>query len=186
MPTPEFPRAVSPLKFHAHPPERRRKESIILCGCCCCCCCCCLHSVGAALGSSLVNSHIDVPDRVPLSVTDRKTVTGRPIYQIILLALTAVVVFGMHLYVLVDQQPSINEWGGILAVEVVILLLAFPAVQFGAAVMAMVGTAIFAKPELKGLYARSLLRIMGGMVAGFGIGLVLTVMTFGLIIAVIK
>ena len=92
----------------------------------------------------------------------------------------------MHLYVLVDRQPSINEWGGILAVEVVILLLAFPAVQFGAAVMAMLGTAIFAKPELKGLYARSLLRIMGGMVAGFGIGLVLTVMTFGLIIAGMK
>lgn len=186
MPIPELSRADLRLTFHAHPPERRRKESIVLCGCCCCCCCCCLHSVGAALGSSLVNSHIEVPDRVPLTVTREKTVTGRPVYQLILLTLTATVVFGMHLYVLAEQKPTINEWGGILAVELVILLLAYPAVQLGAILLAMVGTTIFARPELKGLYARSLLRILGGMAAGFGIGLVLTITTFGLIIMSMK
>src|SRR5262245_16342228 len=187
MPRPEVYLADSRLKFQIHPPERRRKDSIVLCGCCCtCCCCCCLHSLGAALGSSLVNSHIEVPERVPLTVTDRKTITGRPIYQIILLTLTAAVVFGMHLYAFIDHRPKLNDWSAVLAIEVVILLLAYPAVQLGAVLLAMVGTAVFAKPELKGLYARSLLRILGGMAAGFGIGLVLTITTFGFIILTMK
>jgi hypothetical protein len=145
-----------------------------------------LHSLGAALGSSLVNSHIEVPDRVRYTVTDRKTITGRPVYQIILLTLTAAVVFGMHLYAFIDHRPKIHDWGAVLAIEVVVLLLAYPAVQFVAVLLALVGTRVFAKPGLKGLYARSLFRILGGMAAGFGIGLVLTITTFGLIILSIK
>jgi hypothetical protein len=187
MTAPESPRHEPQPLIQSHPPERRRKKSIVLCGCCCtCCCCCCLHSIGGALGSSLVNSHIDVPDWVSLDATDKKSITGRPIYQIILLTLTALIVFGTHVYVFIDRNPSLNEWGGILAVEVVVLLLAFPILQLAAAVLAIVGAAIFAKPQLKGLYYRSLLRIMGGIVVGSLIGLVFTVGALALIIASFK
>ena len=118
-----------------------------------------------------MNSQIEVPENVPFHVTDRRFVTGRPIYQIVLLVLTAVIVFGAHVYVAIDRQPRLDDWGSILAVEVVILLLVYPAIQFAAAMMAIIGAAIFAKPQLKGLYFRSLLRILAGMVAGFGVGL---------------
>ena len=172
MSAPELPGKTTTSGICAHPPERRRKKSVILCGCCCCCCCCCcLHTLGAALGSSLVNSQIDVPRGTPPEVTDRRTITGRPIYQIVLLVMTAIIVFAAHIYVVIDRNPSTNEWGGILAVELVILLLTFPAIQFAAAALALIGTAIFINPELKGFYFQSLLRIMGGMVAGFLVGI---------------
>jgi hypothetical protein len=174
-------------EVRAHPPERRRKKSVVLCGCCCsCCCCCCLHSLGGALGSALVNSHIDVPDWVPLDVTDRKTVTGRPIYQIVLLVMTAVVVFGAHVYVLIDRKPKLNDWTATLAVELVILLLVFPAFQFTAAILAIIGAALFSRPELKGLYFRSIARILAGITVGSLIGLVLTVAVLGLLILGMK
>src|SRR5262249_31417853 len=149
-------------------------------------CCCCLHSIGGALGSSLVNSHIEVPDWVSLDTTDKKSITGRPVYQIVLLVLTALIVFGTHVYVLITSHPTLNEWGGILAVEVVMLLLAFPILQFVAAVLAIVGAAIFAKPQLKSLYYRSLLRIMGGIVVGSLAGLIFTVAAFAIIVARLK
>jgi hypothetical protein len=71
-----------------------------------------------------------------------------------------------------------------LVIGVVLLLLGFPAVQFAAAVLALLETAVFVPKRLRGPYTQSLLRILGGIIGGTLAGL-LVMAAIGLALSVL-
>lgn len=138
-------------------PERRGGEIIMASpGCCSCCCCCCLHSAGSLVGA-MFGSRVKV-DGENAEVRARSKRAARNSYWILVL-ISAVVEF-----VIVATQND-SELGLIL------LAITFPALQLGAAVLALPVLWLKkseggGKAPYKQLGKITLYSILGGLVGG--------------------
>ncbi len=148
------------ITLHAHPPERRRPRSVVAASGCCCCCCCCLHTLGGLVGAAVASR-------------DNPAAGTYWLMNLVVIALTLVgaAIFGG------------GPLGANLTVGLFILLLAGPAVQLGASVLAAAAVPFTGPSGHHGAMLRGLGKITG---VALGTALVLLFLMYGFALTVCK
>ncbi len=154
-----------PLQMEAHAPERRKRRGAVTASCGCCCCCCCLHAIGGLIGAAVAPVfgagaaptpfHYDVDDDdAELPPLTKPGLSAIAVYWIAFLVLTA-------LGALIALANGV--------VGVVVLVLALPLVQLGAAFVALPILASSPRSVESGQLWQ-LGKIALGLVVGTGLG----------------
>jgi hypothetical protein len=126
-------------------------------GCSTCCCCCCLHSLGALIGAAVGSLQSDQ--------SEGESETGLPAS-----GLSAAALFWLTFPILAMVGMVLGLLDGSLDWMVVIVVLALPAFQIGAAIVVAFILAVSARRDKDNQY-RQLGNIAAGVVAGTGFGI---------------
>jgi hypothetical protein len=154
---------TSPITLRAHPPERQSSSVVVASPSCCCCCC--LHSLGGLIGAGIGSAG-----------SRGRSAVG--VYWLVLFLLAVVTETGSILLLFVEETKSGvtvmgSQFESGIGAGLLILIMAAPAVQLAASIVAAIVVAIDWGPTFvddQNARLGAIGRITLGTVIGTGIG----------------